>query len=71
MRLAFAGPLLLAGSLPVHASSLTIYHNNDGESKLFGDASFGGVAYFKTTLDNLRALDAGRDQLILSSGENF
>jgi 5'-nucleotidase / UDP-sugar diphosphatase len=71
-----------AVSLPVaaNAASLTLFHNNDGESKIFGDGNFtatgyvdsgfGGVAYFKTTLDNLRAANAGRDQLTISSGDN-
>lgn len=85
MPLARALRALAAGALftvPVAASaaSLTLFHNNDGESKLFGDgnftasgyvdAGFGGVAYFKTTLDNLRAANAGRDQLTISSGDN-
>jgi 5'-nucleotidase / UDP-sugar diphosphatase len=52
-------------------SSLTLFHNNDGESKLFGDANFGGAAYFKTTLEGLRVQNAGRDQLTISSGDNF
>lgn len=51
--------------------NLTLFHNNDGESKLFGDANFGGAAYFKTTLDELRVQHAGRDQLTVSSGDNF
>jgi 5'-nucleotidase/UDP-sugar diphosphatase len=64
-----AGIALACGS--ASAASLTIFHNNDGESKLFGDASFGGAAYFASTLDALRAANAGRDQLTLSSGDNF
>jgi len=63
--------LSLAGISSAQASSLTLFHNNDGESKLFGDANFGGVAHFKTTLDNLRTANAGRDQLTISSGDNF
>jgi len=53
------------------AASLTIFHNNDGESKLFGDANFGGAAHFLTTLDGLRTANVGRDQLTISSGDNF
>lgn len=64
-----AGIALACGS--ASAASLTIFHNNDGESKLFGDAAFGGAAYFASTLDALRAANAGRDQLTLSSGDNF
>ena len=54
-------------------ASLTIFHNNDGESKLFGDAHFGGADYFKATLDARRdnAAAFGRDFLTLSSGDNF
>lgn len=66
LALTFAGlPLAQANS------SLTLFHNNDGESKLFGDANFGGAAFFKTTLDQLRVANAGRDQLTVSSGDNF
>ena len=68
---ALALAIALAAAPGAHAaSSLTIFHNNDGESKLFGDADFGGVAFFKTTLDNRRAANAGRDQLTISSGDN-
>jgi 5'-nucleotidase / UDP-sugar diphosphatase len=54
-----------------HAASLTIFHNNDGESKLVSSTGFGGVSFFKATLDGLRTAKAGRDQLTLSSGDNF
>jgi 5'-nucleotidase len=77
---ALAAGALFAVPAAASAASLTLFHNNDGESKLFGDgnftaggyvdAGFGGVAYFKTTLDNLRAANAGRDQLTISSGDN-
>lgn len=66
--------VLLCGSAYAQSSlttSLTIFHNNDGESKLFGDDNFGGAAHFKTTLDDLRAANTGRDQLTISSGDNF
>ncbi|MGL4513527.1 MAG: bifunctional metallophosphatase/5'-nucleotidase [Lacipirellulaceae bacterium] len=52
-------------------TSLTIFHNNDGESRLLGDANFGGVAHFVSTLNGLRTAQAGRDQLTISSGDNF
>jgi 5'-nucleotidase/UDP-sugar diphosphatase len=68
---ALALAIALAATPAAHAaSSLTIFHNNDGESKLFGDANFGGVAFFKTTLDARRTANAGRDQLTISSGDN-
>ena len=58
------------------AASLTILHNNDGESALlpFDDpADHGGIARAVTAVDQLRALarDDGRDVLVLSSGDNF
>ncbi len=71
----FARPALAIGvALACHGAfgaSLTIFHNNDGESKLFGDASFGGVGQFVTTLNDLRVANAGRDQLTISSGDNY
>ncbi|MEO1021694.1 MAG: choice-of-anchor I family protein [Bacteroidota bacterium] len=57
---------------------LTILHNNDGESQLvsLGDdtlSNFGGVARFKTLVDQLRdeATFPGSGALLLSSGDNF
>ncbi|MGH3682207.1 MAG: bifunctional metallophosphatase/5'-nucleotidase [Natronosporangium sp.] len=70
------------GSRP--AFTLTVLHNNDGESKLIsapGNPDFGGVARFATLVDELRreattgpppAGQAGnRGVLLLSSGDNF
>ncbi|HZB48916.1 MAG TPA: 5'-nucleotidase C-terminal domain-containing protein [Mycobacteriales bacterium] len=64
--------------------TLTILHNNDGESKLLnapGQPNFGGVARFKTLVDKLRVEattgnpkpgQAGkRGEVMLSSGDNF
>jgi len=71
---------VLAGAVAVAAdagaASLTILHNNDGESALlpFDDpADHGGIARAVTAVDQLRALalDDGRDVLVLSSGDNF
>lgn len=62
---------LLTGAAQAQAASLTIFHNNDGESKLAGDDNFGGAAYFTATLDALRAANSARDQLTISSGDNF
>lgn len=65
---------------------LTILHNNDGESQLInrgaGLEDFGGVARFKTLVDELRAdavdysyypynIPAKKGVLMLSSGDNF
>jgi 2',3'-cyclic-nucleotide 2'-phosphodiesterase (5'-nucleotidase family) len=65
---------------------LTLLHNNDGESRLInlgsGKEDFGGVARFKTVVDELRweatttapLMDqrgAKRVALMLSSGDNF
>jgi len=63
---------LLGTSLAqAEAASLTLFHNNDGESKLLGDANFGGIAHFVTTINDRRAANAGRDLITLSSGDNF
>jgi 5'-nucleotidase len=59
--------------------TLTILHNNDGESKLLnagGDiADFGGVARFAALVDKLRAEavdgSANKGVVVLSSGDNF
>jgi 5'-nucleotidase len=84
-----AVPLAGAGPVAAHpggtpAFTLTILHNNDGESKLVnapGNPDFGGVARFETLVDRLRwrathgAPAAGqaarRGVLLLSSGDNF
>ena len=68
----------LAESEPLR---LTILHNNDGESKLVdlggSESDFGGVARFKTLLDNLKAEAVGKvdgmqtDVVFVSSGDNF
>lgn len=54
------------------ASSLTLFHANDGESKLLGSGNFGGLDYFVGELDAARAAaaTAGRDVLTVSSGDN-
>ncbi|HSL46598.1 MAG TPA: bifunctional metallophosphatase/5'-nucleotidase [Anaerolineales bacterium] len=58
--------------------TLTILHNNDGESKLInapGQPDFGGAARFATVVDNLRAEAVMDDRkaasVMLSSGDNF
>lgn len=66
------------------AFTLTILHNNDGESKLINapaSPDFGGVARFATLVDDLRAeatrgrapegQAARRGVILLSSGDNF
>lgn len=62
---------LAFGAAGVNAASLTLFHNNDGESKLQGDANFGGIDAYVNTLNVLRTLSYGRDQLTISSGDNF
>ncbi len=62
-----------------HAFTLTVLHNNDGESQLInagtGLTDFGGVARFKTVVDNLKAEAAVgkglRGVVMLSSGDNY
>jgi 5'-nucleotidase len=66
------------------AFTLTILHNNDGESRLInapGQPDFGGVARFATLVDDLRrqatrgtapaGQAARRGVVLLSSGDNF
>lgn len=66
---------VLLGSVQAVAAqtSLTILHNNDGESNLRGDDEFGGVARFKALVDELRtdAAADGRGVIMLSSGDNY
>jgi 5'-nucleotidase len=62
--------------------TLTLLHNNDGESALFerpvatdiGDQPFAGIAPFATLMQSLRKQgDRGRDNvaLVVSSGDNY
>ncbi|SEG41042.1 5'-nucleotidase [Thermomonospora echinospora] len=88
--LAVAGPLATPGSAAPAAGhggpafTLTILHNNDGESKLLsapGQPDYGGVARFATLVGKLRAQAttgrpgrgqaARRGAITLSSGDNF
>jgi 5'-nucleotidase len=91
LAMAMAVAVPLAGVAPAVAQpgakpafTLTILHNNDGESKLVnapGNPDFGGVARFATLVDQLREQatrgqpgpgQAGhRGVLLLSSGDNF
>ncbi len=64
----------LASGLAIASPSfLTLFHNNDGESKLLGSSGFGGIDYFIGALHQARAnaFGAGRDVLTISSGDNF
>ena len=59
-----------AGS--ARAYTLTIFHNNDGESSLLPTAAgYGGAAAFVTKLDQLRAGVTTDGQLMVSSGDNY
>lgn len=74
--------MTLAGMLSASSAwaqlSLTVFHNNDGESKLTAAgtgvlADYGGVARFKSLMDTLHA-DAtanGYEYITVSSGDNF
>ncbi len=63
----------LAGA--AHAQfSLTVLHNGDGESQVVsapGQPDFGGVARFKTLVDQLRASATTDGVLTLAAGDNF
>lgn len=71
-----AALLLPTASLPAQWS-LTVLHNNDGESQLVdagdGVEDFGGVARFKTAVDEARTFfeGLGHGVLTISSGDNF
>jgi 5'-nucleotidase len=73
---------LLAAAATTFASAeggtfrLTILHSNDGESKLLSPApnlaDFGGIARFKTLVDQLRTTASAEGGVVmLSSGDNF
>ena len=53
--------------------TLTVLHNNDGESALLPDGDEAGVARFKTVLDNERVGTVGKRKgaIMVSSGDNF
>ncbi len=63
-----AEPVLISAG----AVTVTILHNNDGESKLLGDAESGfpGVARFVAAMRELQAAAAG-PVVTLTSGDNF
>ncbi len=63
---------------PSHAFTLTVLHNNDGESQLInsgeGLEDFGGIARFATQVQALRSQAAATPNsglLLLNSGDNF
>jgi 2',3'-cyclic-nucleotide 2'-phosphodiesterase (5'-nucleotidase family) len=79
-----AAPASGHGSRHQPAFTLTVLHNNDGESKLVNapaSPDFGGVARFETLVDQLRwqathgrppaGQSRHRGAILLSSGDNF
>ncbi len=63
---------MLASGAVAQDFTLTIFHNNDGESDLLADADgFGGAANFITRLEQLRAAVTTDGHITLSSGDNF
>lgn len=79
LALVGVGPQAVGAAPTKPFFTLTVLHNNDGESSLVNAGSgiedFGGVARFATVVDNLRAEVQGgtrkRDVILLSSGDNF
>lgn len=83
--LSFLSSIIVSSSVGVGAQeavpvssdtfTLTILHNNDGESKLLpdADAGFPGVARFAALMKQLQgaASDAGSAVITLTSGDNF
>jgi len=61
--------------LSAQTASLTILHNNDGESQLLNESSagtqFGGAARFVTAVRTARKVKSDRDVLTISSGDHF
>ena len=53
------------------ATTLTIFHNNDGESDVLPSGDIGGIGSYVGTLGALRAASTSDVQLTLSSGDNF
>ncbi|MCP4961681.1 MAG: bifunctional metallophosphatase/5'-nucleotidase [Actinomycetia bacterium] len=54
--------------------TLTVLHNNDGESSLTPDGDVGGIAVFANTVNALRGEVTGTDgsgSILVSSGDNF
>lgn len=80
-RIAVLEALILAGIIALLAGwgkaeaqefTLTLFHNNDGESQLLPDGDQGGIGRYLTRLDQLRAeLTPGQGALTVSSGDNF
>ncbi len=81
---AAAASVSLVSSAYANDFTLTLFHNNDGESKLLGTnidpdgpgplpaRPYGGVHRFVSVLDDRRAtLAPGSNALTLSSGDNF
>ncbi|MBD3221422.1 T9SS type A sorting domain-containing protein, partial [bacterium] len=63
---------MLAGAAVAQDFTLTIFHNNDGESDVLPDGDgFGGAANFITKLDELRSATTTDGHIMLSSGDNF
>lgn len=72
--LAAAAGLLAVSACPLFAQySITVLHNNDGESELFGSDGIGGVAEFKTQLDATRDFYESQNHGVLAiyAGDTF
>jgi 5'-nucleotidase len=72
LLLAACALVMLTGAAMAQDFTLTIFHNNDGESDLLADGDgFGGAANFITKLNELRAAATTDGTIMLSSGDNF
>ncbi len=77
MRSLSAAAVCLLAAHVASAQSITILHSSDGESQLINAGSgledFGGVARFKTVVDNLRAdaTLAGEETILISAGDTI
>jgi len=76
-RSMFAAGIAAAFAVGAHGQTVELLHHSDGESQLIDAGSgledFGGIARFATVIANLRAdaAVAGRDTILLTSGDNF
>ncbi|MEM1434127.1 MAG: 5'-nucleotidase C-terminal domain-containing protein [Pseudomonadota bacterium] len=71
--IASAALVAMTGQAVAVPTTLSLFHNNDGESKLLGSNGFGGLDGFLGELNGARsaAATAGNDVLTVSSGDNF
>ncbi|MEO1065172.1 MAG: bifunctional metallophosphatase/5'-nucleotidase [Actinomycetota bacterium] len=70
---AAAGDPFVGVDLVPDPFTLTVLHNNDGESSISPDDGIGGIAFFASTVEDLRGgIEPGDNgSILLNSGDNF